>query len=520
MSQRVAVEIQDDFLQRQSRAKPIQAISELIWNGLDADAKNVSVEFSGSDLSGRYTKIVIYDDGTGFPSRQAKELFGKLGGSWKRQTRRTVGLNRMVHGQEGRGRYKALSLGSTAIWKVVHEGSGSKDYFEIRMLEEDIKEIEIEQNLIENAAFSVGVTLEISNIKADSGVFTSETGIQELTETFALYLINYSDVSISIGGIQLDPQSIISNKVEFDLDEIEGEDGEIHPVKLQLIEWKRPTGSNLYLCNEEGFPFDQVQTKFHTGPFSFSAYLKSRYVTSLHNSSLLGLSDMDQKLTQAVDSAKSEIKDFFREKTADHAKNAVEKWKEEDVYPYEGESRDPIEIAERQVFDIVAVNVQNWSPDLANAPKTTKELHLRMLRHAIESSPSELQVILNEVLQLKPRKRKELADLLQETTLSSIITAAKTVSDRLKFITGLEAIVFDPEKRDRLKERSQLHKILAENTWVFGEEYNLWVNDGDLKRVLQKHSDKLGDGALIDEPVKVVGKKRGIVDLMFSRASC
>jgi hypothetical protein len=68
------------------------------------------------------------------------------------------------------------------------------------------------------------------------------------------------------------------------------------------------------------------------------------------------------------------------------------------------------------------------------------------------------------------QERKELAALLQETTLSAIITAAKTVVDRLKFIAALESIVFDPETKGRLKERSQLHKILAENTWIFGEE--------------------------------------------------
>ena len=32
------VKVQADFLERQSTAKPIQAVAELIWNGLDADA--------------------------------------------------------------------------------------------------------------------------------------------------------------------------------------------------------------------------------------------------------------------------------------------------------------------------------------------------------------------------------------------------------------------------------------------------------------------------------------------------
>ena len=66
---------------------------------------------------------------------------------------------------------------------------------------------------------------------------------------------------------------------------------------------------------------------------------------------------------------------------------------------------------------------------------------------------------------------------------------------------------------------SDFHKILAENTWLFGEEYNLWVSDKDLRRVLEKHRDHLDPSIVIDEPVKVIGKARGIIDLMFSRST-
>jgi len=141
-----------------------------------------------------------------------------------------------------------------------------------------------------------------------------------------------------------------------------------------------------------------------------------------------------------------------------------------------------------------------------------------MLRHALERSPSELQLIINEVLQLPRRRQQELAELLQETTLSAVIAAAKTVADRLKFITGLENILFEPEKKGRLKERSQLHKIVAESTWLFGDEYHLWVNDRSLTQVLRKHKEHLDPDIVIEEPVKVAGQARGIVDLMLSRS--
>ena len=171
------------------------------------------------------------------------------------------------------------------------------------------------------------------------------------------------------------------------------------------------------------------------------------------------------------------------------------------------------------MFDIVAAHVQEIAPDLGISSTTTRALHLRMLRSAIERGPEELQLILKEVLDLPVKQQKELAALLQETTLTSIITAAKTVADRLKFISALESIVFNPETKGRLKERSQLHKILAENTWVFGEEYNLWVSDKDLRNVLVKHKKLLGSPISIEDPVKVVGQKRAIIDLMLSRST-
>ena len=44
------VEVQPDFLERQSKARPVQAVAELIWNGLDADASRVDVRLEYDEL--------------------------------------------------------------------------------------------------------------------------------------------------------------------------------------------------------------------------------------------------------------------------------------------------------------------------------------------------------------------------------------------------------------------------------------------------------------------------------------
>ena len=515
---RIPVEVQDDFLKRQTSAAPIKALSELIWNALDGDATRVIVEIVREDLAGGMSRIVVDDNGTGFSRDDARKLFRNLGGSWKRTTRRTLQRGRMVHGMEGRGRYKALALGRAATWKVCHESDGARSAFTVAMLEADIKGVEVSRADAANDR-PTGVIVEIDDLHREFRSLASEDGRQELTEIFAFYLLDYPDVSIQIDGTELNPKDAIAEQASFSINAIVDDDGTAHPAELKLIEWRSGTRKTLYLCSQDGFPLDQVSTRFHVGSYTFSAYLKSPYIEALHRTDRLGLGEMDKHLRSAIDNARDAIKAHFRERDAERARSVVEEWKEEKVYPFEGEPESPIEAAERQVFDIVAVNLQSYSPDLEAAPTKSRALHLRMLKHAIERSPEELQLILSEVMQLPARKQKELADLLQETSLVAIITAAKTVADRLKFITALEAVVFDPEKRDRLKERSQLHKILAQNTWVFGEEYHLWVSDGDLRRVLQKHRDHLDPTIVIDDPVKVVGQKRGIVDLMFSAAT-
>jgi hypothetical protein len=163
-----------------------------------------------------------------------------------------------------------------------------------------------------------------------------------------------------------------------------------------------------------------------------------------------------------------------------------------------------------EIFDIVAVTVQEAAPEFHEIPNTQMALHLRMLRHAIERSPTELQRILDEVLKLPKRKQQELARLLDETNLSGIISAATIVADRLKFLTALQYVLFDYDAKQKLKERSQLHKILEQNTWIFGEEYNLWASDKGLTTVLKAHKKKLDPNLVIDEPVKVIDKKRGV----------
>ena len=512
-----AVEVQPDFLERQAKALPIAAVAELIWNGLDADATAIIVDLENDPLGG-LRRVIIKDNGRGIPHADAPSLFRNLGGSWKKHGARTKGLQRQLHGQEGRGRFKAFALGSAVDWNITYAQDRQQFRYEITILERDIRHVRIGDEVPTGGRSPTGVTVVISDLKRNFVSLKPENSAQEFSEIFAIYLKNYRDVSIIIGGERIDPATAIAKTWELGLTPIEDEEGRLHAVSLEVIEWRRKTKRALYLCNEQGFPLSQVEARFHVGDFHFSAYLKSPLISLLHQDNRLELAEMVPVLARAVDEARNKIRSIFRERASERARIVVEDWKAQNVYPYQGEAGTHIERAERQIFDIVAVTVQEAAPDFNEIPRPQMALHLRMLRHAIEPSPTELQRILDEVLRLPKRKQKELAVLLDETDLSAIISAATMIADRLKFLQGLRIILFDHEAKDRLKERSQLHKILETNTWIFGEEFNLWASDRELTTVLKAHREKLDPELVIDEPVKLLTRKRGIVDLMLSRS--
>lgn len=512
-----SVEVQADFLERQAKAQPIAAVAELIWNGLDADATKIAVDLENDHLGG-LQRIIVTDNGHGIPYADAPTLFRNLGGSWKKHGARTKSLQRQLHGQEGRGRFKAFALGAAADWKTTYARDGQLFRYEITILEHDIRRVSIAEEAPVNGHAPTGVTVVVSDLKRNFISLKPENSAQEFSEIFAIYLKNYRDVVIIIGSERIDPATAIFKTWELQLTPIEDEDGHSHPVSVEVIEWRRQTKRALYLCNEQGFPLSQVETRFHVGDFHFSAYLKSSFIRILHQDNRLELAEMVPALVSAIEEARTKIKEIFRERASERAKIVVEDWKAQNIYPYQGEADTQIERAERQIFDIVAVTVQEAAPEFNEIPRPQIALHLRMLRHAIERSPTELQRILDEVLRLPKRKQKELAVLLDETDLSAIISAATMIADRLKFLHGLRIILFDHEAKERLKERSQLHKILETNTWIFGEEFNLWASDKELTTVLKTHKEKLDPQLIIDEPVKLLTRKRGIVDLMLARS--
>jgi hypothetical protein len=202
------VEAQEDFVERLTVASPAQALAELIWNGLDAEATKISVAVDNSPL-GLLHAIRVRDNGHGIPPTDAEELFAHLGGSWKRQANKSKNGKRVLHGKEGKGRFRALALGRVAEWLVTAPNQTKQLVrYQITVIKDSAKQFRITPPSVVDDGIKAGVEVTISE-PFKQWKLDIPTILQELNEIYMLYLKEYPGVQISFLGTQLDPTKLI-----------------------------------------------------------------------------------------------------------------------------------------------------------------------------------------------------------------------------------------------------------------------------------------------------------------------
>lgn len=474
-------------------------IEELVWNGLDADASYVEITTATNQLNG-VERIRVVDDGNGIHRTTWKDAFGHLGGSPKLNMTATPKGHR-PHGKSGRGRFKAFGLGSTVTWRSCYREDGKCFEFEILGRLTDIRDFSATDPtpLLES---KTGVAVEISDVQKSLPSLSDPTAAAgELARRLALYLRQYPGITIRFNGIIVDPKSLEDHSANYPLDVPVGS-GQSITAELTVIEWKCPTERAVYLCDAAGFAHDEQSPGIQAPGYHFTAYLKSDVVAQLADDNAFTLGELHPTIKALLDATKAQLKNHFRSREATRAADLVRQWQEEKVYPYTEITTNPIESVEREVFDVCAVKVHEYSPGFDAADRKSKQLTFRLIREALESNPTSLQAILREVLALPTDQQNELAAILERTKLAAIINAARVVMGRLAFLSGLDPLLFGEFKKE-LNEPRQLHRILADEFWLFGEQYAIGVDEESLKNLLKSHVSVLGRSELVEDVSEV-----------------
>lgn len=512
---RLTVALGQDHVEGLAKGNPLSAVEELIWNSLDADAKAIEVTLSFSAL-GALSELRVTDNGLGIRYTDCDLAFGKIGESLKLNKKLTPN-GRLLHGKFGKGRFRAFGIGHTVTWNSRYKHEESVNQFTITGHCATIREFVVSD---EQTAYSseTGVTVSVTDIDQSlPGLQNTDKVVLELSKRLALYLRQYPGITITYDGTYINSDTHVSDSTKYPLT-LKGLDGNEAPATLVILEWNVPIDRALYLCDAQGFTVDEKPAGIQAPGFRFTAYLSSPLIETLAESGALAADALHEVVAGVLDKAREQLKTHFREKEAAAAKDLVRQWKDEKVYPFEVPPSDAVEEAERQVFDVCAMKVQEFLPDFQKTEQKNKRLTFRLIREALERNPHNLQAILRQVLDLPTEQQTELAALLERTKLSAIINVSKMVMDRLDFLNGLDCILFGDLKKSVL-ERTQLHRILSEELWVFGDNYARGVDDESLKELLKKHIKILGRTDVVQKQEKVrdLDGKTRIVDLMLYR---
>lgn len=489
MSKIIDLGVEKDHIESLTKANGISAISELIWNSLDADSSEINIESSKNKL-GRFENLRVIDNGLGINYLKAQEVFGRLGGSEKKLSN-TSPSGRPYHGKEGKGRYKSLALGDLVTFTSIYKNGESLKEFTITFDRNNLSHSNFSDlKTLPKDKTETGFIVEIQNINQENANQALDIKFRkEIEQKFASYWINYPDFSISFNGNKLEFESLIKNTDEM---EFRVEDGELsYSFIIKVIEWNFDIKKKTYLCNTKGVPFRELNIGIRS-TIPISIFIQSVYIEKLHRENLIDLENFDEILQTAHSEAKKFARDYVRKRLHHYSGEFINELKSKGLYPYKDKADSLLEESKRQVFDIVALQVNEYLPDFENQDDKSKKFTLSLIKEALEKDSTSLQRILTEVIELPLEKREELVEILEETSLSSIIDTMTEIKNRLKFISGLEELIYNKNLNTNVLERKHLHKILINETWLFGDEYTYGVDDVSLKNVLKEYLKHLG----------------------------
>ncbi|WP_033440856.1 ATP-binding protein [Saccharothrix sp. NRRL B-16314] len=516
-----------DFLARQTytKAGAVEAINELVWNGLDAEANEIDIDVETATAGPRemryVTQVVITDNGHGMSHERAEAAFLSLGDSWKQSlNRRTVNNKRALHGEKGVGRFYVYSIGGHARWTSVSAEPAGTGNTRVEIVGEQRRweGFSIEDPVPTDQPTGTRVAIHVEQGRSNTALLREDFPLQ-LTARLASHLMANSDIVIRVNGLALDPVGLIDGE-PFDvvLDQVPaGRLGGHEVPKLTIVDWTDRMGRvpALMLCNENGMALVAADHPKANPAVKSTGYLCwSGFVDSPADLALAHLHHQE-----LLEEATRVYEEHVRERLDATTATVVARMQAEGIYPYPTDRMDdPILSVERDMFDLVAVTARGT---LTGGNRQQREMNTRLIKLALEERSESLDAVLAATLEMSPEERDQLAYMLRQSSLGHIVGAATEVTRRVDLILALRQAIYGNDMRRRMREIDQLHPLVKDNAWLFGEEWRLSRSEPGLTTVLR---DVLADDALLEADLIASGGqvlrdngRTGRLDLVLQR---
>jgi hypothetical protein len=507
------------------------ALCELINNSLQATATeiNIKIDYDNSDLTSSSLKsIIITDNGYGV---SYSEFDSKI---------LDIGTTVKVGGQ-GIGRFGALQIGTNMEIETVGYDENSKKFSIIKftlnaneIADKQLNEIEfnVEYDFLDgqyNPYYKVTIKDLYHNsqekVLSKSKIvpqFLESNIRQSIFERYPTEVFN-KNIRFFINGLIIQKDEFIIGTPNNKIVEFTTKKGRTENIDFCFYNISLPTSKVkvFFRINNGG-----IQTVAHEYTYSSDWYtpdLGTWYIyldSPLFDSDLFRNLDLDslgeEEIKRLKDKTKDVINEFFKAKNKRFEK-FVKTLETDHSYPYR--KNKPASLTQEVLFKKIAYLVEDEYQLLKKDDKIRNLLY-PLINRVIENGDIEETFI--KLMKLSDEGFAKFHSLLEKTDIEDVVSFTSKVACKLEFLDFLHELIYG-DISSVLKERSQLHKIIEKELWLFGEAYNgmptLW-SDKKIGNILEELRNKyfnynpsIEDDNLVE--IKNVEGIDNITDLFF-----
>lgn len=455
------------------------AIAEYIWNGFDAKADTVNLDYISNEI-GFIKEIKITDNGYGINFNKLATKFDPFYESEKIIEISSPKNISTMHGRNGVGRLTFFTFATRARWNTTFNENNKLSSGSIEIEADRLNKYQL-LSLKKALDTKTGTEVSFDGVSISAEELENSI-IPFLICEFCWFLeLNKSkNYQIIINGSPLDyKQNIISYDPAIEI--IYKESNTLFRIKY--IQWKESLHkefSKYYFLSNEGEVYKDYTTLNNKGDeFYHSVYIESSFFDGFNFKS----SEEDRQILLFGKARSSpeykflikEVDTFLRNKRKPFlricASKLVDQYEQGGILPtYENEWE---ETFKKPLLRETIIGLYEAQPKLFSSLNIDqKKTFVRLLDLLLDSNEKDrLFKIISEIVELEPEERQDLADLFKTTRLNRIVETLKLIEDRYKTYYKLKDLVFNPDLK--ANEVNHLQKAIESHYWIFGEQYHL-----------------------------------------------
>lgn len=467
-----------------------KAIAEYIWNGFDANATQVEIYLYSSGF-GNLSKITIADNGHGIPHQELNAKFLPFFESEKELNPTVHQGSSNVHGKNGVGRLTFFQFATQAIWSTTYVYAGQSYSYLITIYGDSLNTYAATEPEI--TTYEPGTKVVFEGIQKISA-YNFDKDIKEyLIREFGWFLeLNAAkNYRILINDVPLDYSTIIGEK-ESHLFKDNGSTFDIRYVRWE-VSLNREYSRYYYINSANDEVFKETTTLNQKGDhFYHSVFIKSSYFDMfstkgvINQAPLIGTLRGDATFKSLIEYVNRVLRNKRKPYLGRYADQLIVEFEENGAFPpFDQNEWD--KYRKKELEEVIRELIQVEPKIFSNLNVEQKKTFVGFLNLIIDfGEKDKLLGILQDIVDLEPSEREELAQILKTSKLSNIIKTIKLIEDRYQAIQQLKALVFRPDLK--ANEPKHIQKFVEKHYWIFGEQYHLvTAAEPDFEEALRRH---------------------------------